>query len=126
MPPGADQGQAERQAELMIKAMINAAKADGRVDREEQQKIVDRLGDVTRDELAFVQRELGAPLDTQDFIRSVPRGMEPQVYAVSLMAIDLDSNPEAQYLHQLAQGFGLSADACNQIHEQLGAPKLYG
>jgi uncharacterized membrane protein YebE (DUF533 family) len=51
--------------------------------------------------------------------------MEREVYAVSLMAIDLDSNPEAQYLHQLAQGVGLSADACNEIHEALGAPKLY-
>ncbi|MCW9077938.1 MAG: tellurite resistance TerB family protein [Gammaproteobacteria bacterium] len=49
-----------------------------------------------------------------------------QVYAVSLTAIDLDSNPEAQYLHQLAQGVGMSADACNRIHEQLGAPKPHG
>jgi len=126
LPRGMDYGQAEQQAELLVKAMINAAKADGRVDREEQQKIVDRLGEVSRDELEFVQRELAAPLDVQGFIRSIPRGMEQQVYAVSLMAIDLDSNPEAQYLHQLAQGVGMSADACNRIHQQLGAPKLYG
>jgi uncharacterized membrane protein YebE (DUF533 family) len=124
-PAGMDYGQAEQQAEMLVKAMINAAKADGQVDSEEQQKIVDRLGEVTRDELEFVQRELAEPLDTKSFIHSIPRGMEQQVYAVSLMAIDLDSNPEAQYLHQLAQGFGFSADACNQIHEQLGAPKLY-
>jgi uncharacterized membrane protein YebE (DUF533 family) len=51
--------------------------------------------------------------------------MEREVYAVSLMAIDLDSNPEAQYLHQLAQGVGLSADACNEIHRALGVPNLY-
>ena len=126
LPGRVDYGQAERQAELLVKAMINAAKADGRVDRDEQQKIVDRLGDVTRDELEFVQRELSTPLDAQGFIRSIPRGMEQQVYAVSLMAIDLDSNPEAQYLHQLAQGVGMNADTCNRIHEQLGAPKLYG
>ena len=125
MPAGMDYGQAERQAELLIKAMINAAKADGRVDRDEQQKIVERLGEVSREELEFVKHELDEPLDADAFIRSVPRGMEQQVYAVSLMAIDLDTNPEAQYMHRLAQGFGLSADACNQIHEQLGAPKLY-
>jgi uncharacterized membrane protein YebE (DUF533 family) len=41
------------------------------------------------------------------------------------MAIDLDSNKEAQYLHQLAQGTGLNAEVCNQIHERLGAQKLY-
>ncbi len=117
--------QAEEQANVLIKAMVNAAKSDGQVDREEQQKIVGKLGDVTRDELEFVQRELSAPLDARDFIRSVPRGMEQQVYAVSLMTIDLDSNAEAQYLHQLAQGLDISPDVCNQIHQQLGAPQLY-
>lgn len=126
MPSGMDYRQAEQQAELLVKAMINAAKSDGTVDREEQQKIVGRLGEVTQDEIEFVQRELAAPLDVQGFVRSVPRGSEQQVYAVSLMAIDLDSNPEAQYLHQLAQGMGLSSDVCNQINEKLGAPKLYG
>ncbi len=125
MPAGVEYSQMERQAELLVEAMINAAKADGRVDAEEQQKIVDRLGEVSRDELAFVRRELAEPLDVQGFIRRVPRGMERDVYAVSLMAIDLDSNPEAQYLHQLAQGVGLSADACNEIHQALGAPQLY-
>lgn len=126
LPRDLEYGQLEQQAELLIKAMINAAKADGRVDSAEQQKIVDHLGEVTRDELEFVQRELSAPLDAEGFIRSIPRGMEQQVYAVSLMAIDLDTNKEARYLHQLAQGVGMSADACNQIHEQLGAQKLYG
>ena len=125
MPAGADYAQMERRAELLVEAMINAAKADGRVDAEEQQKIVDRLGEVSREELEFVRRELAGPLDVQGFIGRAPRGMERDVYAVSLMAIDLDSNPEAQYLHQLAQGVGLSADACNEIHEALGAPKLY-
>jgi len=125
MPEGMDHRQAEQQAELLIRAMINAAKSDGTVDREEQRNIIDRLGEVTRDEVEFVQRELAAPLDVQAFVRSIPRGMEQQVYTVSLMAIDLDSNPEAQYLHRLAQGTGISAEVCNQIHEQLGAPKLY-
>lgn len=117
--------QAGQQAEVLIRAMIIAAKADGRVDAEEQQKIVDRLGEVSDDELAFVKRELASPLDVQAFARSIPRGMEQQVYAMSLMAIDLDTNPEAQYLHQLAQATGIDAAVANQIHEQLGAPTLY-
>ena len=51
--------------------------------------------------------------------------MEQQVYAVSLMAIDLDSDAEAQYLNQLAQGIGMKPEVCNEIHQQLGAPQLY-
>ena len=120
-----NQSEALDQAELLIRAMINAAKADGRVDEKEQQKVLGRLGEVSQDEAAFVRRELAAPLDTQAFIRSIPAGFEQQIYIVSLMAIDLDTNQEAQYLHQLAQGLELSQDLCNQIHEKLGAQKLY-
>ncbi len=117
--------QANDQAMLLIRAMINAAKADGQVDQKEQQNIVEKLGDVTQDEIDFVQRELAEPLDVDAFVHDVPRGMEEQVYTVSLMAIDLDSNPEAQYLHKLAQGLGVNPETVNMIHEKLGAPKLY-
>ncbi len=117
--------QANEQATIMIRAMINAAKADGRVDQEEQQHIVEGLGDVTPDEVKFVKDEMAQPLDVEGFVRSVPRGMEQQIYLASLMAIDLDTNPEAQYLHQLAQGMGLDANEVNQLHEQLQVPKLY-
>ena len=113
------------QATLLIRAMINAAKADGRVDDSEQQKILGRLGDISQDEADFVRRELATPLDVDGFIRSIPQGFEQQIYIMSLMAIDLDTNHEAQYLHQLSQGMNLSHDLCNQIHEKLGAQKLY-
>ena len=51
--------------------------------------------------------------------------MEEQVYFMSLLAIDLDSNEEARYLDTLAKGLNISNEVCNQIHEKLGAPALY-
>jgi uncharacterized membrane protein YebE (DUF533 family) len=105
--------------------MINAAKSDGHVDQAEQDKIVGKLGNVTQDEVDFVREEMASPLDVDAFARSIPRGQAEQVYAVSLLAIDLDSNPEAQYLHQLAQATGISPEVCNQIHQRAGAPPLY-
>ncbi len=44
---------------------------------------------------------------------------------MSLMAIDLDSNNEAKYLHELGQAMGIDAQTSNQIHQQVGAPVLY-
>ncbi len=120
-----DPQQANDQAMLLVKAMINAAKADGQVDEAEQQRIVQRLGDISQEELDFVRRELAEPLDEDAFIRSIPPGMGQQVYTVSLMAIDLDTNPEARYLDRLAKGVGLSPEVCNQIHDHVGAPRLY-
>jgi uncharacterized membrane protein YebE (DUF533 family) len=115
----------EQQAEIMLRAMINAAKSDGNITEDEQRKITEHLGDVSREEAEFVRKEINAPLDTKGFIQSVPRGMEQQVYLMSLMAIDLDSNEEAHYLDQLAKGLNISKDVCNQIHEKLGAPSIY-
>jgi uncharacterized membrane protein YebE (DUF533 family) len=125
LPIGASQKEAAQHATLIIKAMINAAKSDGSIDKDEQEKVIKKLGDITREEANFVRAEFNAPLDINAFINSIPRGMERQIYAVSLMAIDLDSNKEARYLAQLAKGFEISSEIANNIHAELGAPKIF-
>jgi len=125
LPMGVEPAQAADQATLIIRAMINAAKSDGSIDRDEQEKIIAKLGDITQAEADFVRAEFNAPLDVDGFIRSIPRGLEQQVYAVSLMAIDLDTNKEAHYLAQLAKGFGIEPRMANMIHDQLGVRKIF-
>jgi len=125
LPQGVNQQQAMDDASLIIRAMINAAKSDGSIDKEEQEKVIGKLGDVTQAEVDFVRKEFNAPLNVDAFINSIPRGMEQQIYTVSLMAIDLDTNKEAKYLHQLAKGLRIQPELANQIHEQLGAQRIY-
>ncbi|MEZ5685801.1 MAG: DUF533 domain-containing protein [Paracoccaceae bacterium] len=115
----------EAMAGLMLKAMIQAAKADGEIDAAEQAKLLERLGDISAAERAFVERELAAQVDVEGLVRAIPDGLEAQAYAMSVMAIDLDNQNEAQYLHKLASGLGLDAKSVNHIHEQIGAPALY-
>lgn len=113
------------QAELLIKAMISAAKSDGQVDAQEQEKIVGQLGDIDGEEAAFIRAEMQKPRDLAGLVNSVPRGMEQQVYVLSLMSIDLDSKAEADYLDQLAQGLNINNQVSNELHQELGAPLLY-
>ncbi|MGD9919739.1 MAG: DUF533 domain-containing protein [Paenirhodobacter sp.] len=115
----------ELAAALLLKAMIQAAKADGQIDADEQQKLMAKLGEVTDAEKAFVQQELAAPVDVEGLARQIPEGLEAQAYTMSVMAIDLDSQAEAQYLHQFATALGLQPVEVNHIHDQLGVPKLY-
>ena len=112
-------------AALMLRAMIMAAKCDGRVDDAEKQKLMGNLGDATPAEMRFVQAELAAPVDVEGLARQVPRGLEPQVYTMSAMAIDLDSQAEARYLDALARAMGIGRDQVNHIHARLGLPALY-
>lgn len=120
--PSRDQ---EAAAGLMLAAMIQAAKSDGTFDEAEKEKLLGRLGDVDQAEAAFVQRQLQAPVDVDALVDQTPRGMGPQVYAMSVLGIDLDTQDEAQYLHKLAQGLGLEPKQVNDIHAQMGVPSLY-
>lgn len=122
LPQGERQNQ---QAVVLIRAMLNAAKADGEISQDEQQRILEQLANPTPEALAFLRQEVAQPLNVRDFAWSVPLGMEQQVYMFSLAAITLDSKAEADYLRELAHGLRLSPDVCNEIHGQLGAPSIF-
>ncbi|MCB1429206.1 MAG: tellurite resistance TerB family protein [Nitratireductor sp.] len=115
----------EAMAAIMLKAMIQAAKSDGRLDDSERQKLMKNLGDVSPAEQAFVETELRQPVDVDGLVRRVPRGMEEQVYMMSVMAIDLDTRAEAQYLHELASALGIDPRQANSIHDKLGVQRIY-
>ena len=108
------------QATLMIRAMCNAAKADGQVDEAEQQQILGKLGDLDQAEADFLRQELASPLDVAAFANSVPAPMAANIYALSVMTVKVDTPEEAQYLQQLAQGLNLDQQTLGQIHQQLG------
>ena len=112
-------------AGLMLKAMIQAAKSDGQIDEAEKAKLMDQFGDLDEEERAFIRDQMAAPVDVAALAAEVPQGAGPQVYLMSLMAIDFDNRKEDEYLHALAQGLGLDRDTVNDIHTKVGATNLY-
>jgi uncharacterized membrane protein YebE (DUF533 family) len=122
MPPPPPQ---EELAGLMIRAMLQAAKSDGKIDEAEKKRLLDTLGDVSEDEAAFVNEALAQPVDAKALAREVPSGAEEQIYIMSVMGIDLDNRAEATYLHDLATALGLGQSQVNDLHADLGAPALY-
>jgi uncharacterized membrane protein YebE (DUF533 family) len=115
--------QTGNEALALVQAMINAAKADGQVDADEQQRIASRLTGAGPEEIKFVQQEIAKPLNI-DFLAGVNPAMAPDIYAISLMAINLDTPAELHYMQQLAQNLGLTAQVVSQIHQQLGIPAV--
>lgn len=112
-------------AGLMLRAMIQAAKADGKIDDAEKQRLMSQLGDLDDEDRAFIREQMAAPVDAQALAREVPRGLEAQVYMMSLMAIDFDNRTEAEYLNSLAQAMGIDRQTVNAIHEKVGVQNLY-
>ncbi|HYQ91151.1 MAG TPA: DUF533 domain-containing protein, partial [Candidatus Competibacteraceae bacterium] len=114
-----DPAQAHHQALVLVQAMINAAKADGQIDAQEEQNITAKLAGLGPEEIEFVRQELAKPLNL-DFLKGISPANAPEVYAVSLMAINLDTPAEMNYMQQLAQQLGLDAQTVQAIHQQLG------
>lgn len=113
-------------AGLMLRAMIQAAKSDGRIDDSEKQTLLGHLGDdVDDDERQFIREQMAAPVDAAALAAEVPKGQEAQVYLMSLLAIDFDNEEEARYLHALAEAMGLARETVNQIHDEAGVMPLY-
>jgi uncharacterized membrane protein YebE (DUF533 family) len=123
-PPKLSQAEQE-QLEVIIRAMIYAGKADGRIDAKEQQAIVDKIGDTSPETIQFLRKEFSSATSVRDFAWSVPLGLEPAVYAASLTTIEIDTQAEVDYLKELAHGLRLQPKLVNQIHQQYGIRPLY-
>lgn len=124
-PPPGPQVMNNEHAEVYVRAMIQAGLSDGRLDDQEQQAILQKVGDVGQQEAAFIRKEMAKGCDVGAFIHSVPRGIEEEVYAVALMAINLDNRTEAQFLDALARGLRITHEQSNAIHDRLGTQRLY-
>ncbi|MEM9972295.1 MAG: DUF533 domain-containing protein [Pseudomonadota bacterium] len=110
----------EAHAKLMIRAMVQAAKADGEIDADEQARIMEHLGDLNEEERAFVMEQMAAPVDPMALAQDTGEQMAAQVYATSIMAMKVDDASEVAYLNQLAQALNLSDEARARVHKAMG------
>ncbi len=124
--PQAPQISQSEQSAVYIRGMIQAGLSDGRLDEQEQQAIVQKVGNMGQEEQNFIRAEMAKGADVAGFIQSVPRGIEEEVYAVSLMAIQLDNRNEAQFLDSIAKGLRITQEQSNAIHDRFGVKRLYG
>lgn len=121
----ADEPDEEDVAKLMLRAMTQAARADGDLDAAEKEKLVAVMSDSDPSTVEVLQDILSAPVSAAQLASDTPKGLETQVYTMSVNSITPDNQAEAKYLHELASGLGIQPQTANTIHDSLGAPRLY-
>ena len=114
----------EQNSELILRAMINAIKADGQVDQNEINRITGKLGGIGVDPEGqrYLMTLIQQPMETERLIAAA-RGQSEiaaQIYGVSLLAIEVDTPAERKYLDELAAGLGLSPQVTARIQEMVG------
>jgi len=114
----------ENRSELVLKAMINAAKADGKIDEGEAHRIVGKMQEsgADADGQRYVLELMRRPMDTQTLITAAEGhpNLAAELYAASLMAIEVDTSAEKAYLGKLASGLGLSPEVTRRIEQMVG------
>ena len=124
IPPAQAGYQQEELSKSLVRAMIAATKADGKVDAEEKEAIFAKLETMPlgAEEKAFVFDELSSPLDINAVVaRADTPEHAAEIYAASLVAITADTASERAYLDALAHKLKLAPGLVAEIHKTAGA-----
>jgi uncharacterized membrane protein YebE (DUF533 family) len=109
--------EAEDHSHAILRALIAAAKADGRIDEQEKKLIYAEIARHTDDPQLqeWLDQEVQSPLDAADVAQSAQDpGMAAEMYLASVMLVDDQQDAERNYLDELAGALGL--DPQLQIH----------
>lgn len=114
----------EQNSELILRAMINAIKADGEIDQEEISRISGKVNGIGVDPESqrYLMTLIRQPMETEKIIAAA-RGraeLAAQIYGASLLAIEVDTPAERKYLERLAAGLGLPPQVTGRIQEMVG------
>ncbi|MFK9083098.1 tellurite resistance TerB family protein [Pseudomonas neuropathica] len=107
----------EEHSHAILRALIAAAKADGRIDEAETLMISKEIGRHTDDpELQqWLDDEVAKPLDPCEVAQSATdSGMAAEMYLASVMLVDDQQDAERSYLDELAAALGIEPDL--QVH----------
>jgi uncharacterized membrane protein YebE (DUF533 family) len=105
-------------ATILIRAMIAAAAADGRIDAAEQKKILGSFGKSDLDPAArqFLARELEKPATPEELASACSSPEEAaKIYTAARISVDVDSDEEHEFLTALAEALGIDEDLAAHI-----------
>jgi uncharacterized membrane protein YebE (DUF533 family) len=114
-----DHAVVQHKASVLLRAMIQAAKADGQIDNQEMQRIMGKLAEDGEDR-AFVLDEMSKPVDIAGLaaLAKTPQDAA-EIYAASLMGITVDSDAERDYLAKLAAALQIPPPVAAHIQATL-------
>lgn len=113
--------------ELVLQAMIGAAQADGRIDAAEMERILSRLGEgeATPEERRRVTEAAGRFVDVEALGARVTRPeVAAEVYLAALLAVEVDTEGERDYLRRLAEALRLDPAMTARLQRMTGAPEV--
>lgn len=126
MPGESDDVANEALGLTLVRAMIAAARADGRLDAQESQSIFQKIQSLELDSesQALLVEEMSHPVD-MDAIVSSASSLEiaVEIYTASLFAVEVDTVAEKSYLGMLAARLRLPSELVLELERQVEAQR---
>jgi uncharacterized membrane protein YebE (DUF533 family) len=126
VPPSRRSPEAERLGLTLLRAMVAAAQADGRIDEREREALHERVDalELSGPEKAELIAQLGRPVDMNELaLAARSPEIAAEIYTASLLAIEVDTPAERAYLAMLAARLELPHAQLSSIHRELGVPE---
>ena len=122
LPPKSDTAGRAALGMILVRAMIAAARADGRLDAQESQAIFQRIESLGLDpsDQALLVAEMGRPVDVDAIVNSAASPeVAAEIYLASRLAIDVDTPAEKSYLAMLAARLQLPPELVAELNRQV-------
>lgn len=113
----------EKNSEVLLKAMIMAARADDQIDQREMAQIQQAMQQLSPEQQQSMQATLNEPVNPQSIAELVGNNpaLANEVYLASRIVIDEANFQETVYLQQLANALRLDAQLVANLEEQFKA-----
>jgi uncharacterized membrane protein YebE (DUF533 family) len=124
MPAKNDTAGQEALGLTLVRAMIAAARSDGRLDAKESQTIFHRIESLGLDpeSQSLLVAEMGRPVDMDAIVGSATSPeVAAEIYIASMLAIDVDTAAEKSYLAMLAARLNITPELAAELRHQVEA-----
>ena len=128
LPEAGDQAANDALGLTLVRAMIAVARADGRLDAQESQAIFQRIEALALDaeSQSLLVQEMGHPVDVDAIVNSASSPeIAAEIYAASLLAVEVDTAAERAYLVMLAARLRLPRELLAELEHQVEAQKTF-
>ncbi len=112
----------EKRSKALFKAMIASAKADGHIDEQEKEMIVQHATKLGLDSSVaqLITEELTKPIDIIDVAAGADSPeAAAEIYLLSRIILNVDNDAELQYLDRLAKALDLAPDLIAELDKQV-------
>ena len=113
-----------REAEPIVRAMVQMVRADGHIDEREKSALFDILHDASAEEQQTLQKALREPVNAQAVARDTPSHARKEVYTAALLIGNPDNPLEKAYLQALSQALDLTPEEIAALHDATGKTQL--